>query len=55
MKAYRRWRGVTVAVMRKCGMGETVRLRWRDYRSSFPWENQARIPADTVDILRWME
>jgi hypothetical protein len=56
MKAYRDRRQSRVSVMRRAGLGEAVRLRWKDYRTPFPWEAQPLGPSrDTVDALRWLE
>lgn len=42
-RAYRQRRAVTVAVMRQCGMGEYVPMKWADYRKPHPWENIDKI------------
>lgn len=41
-KAYRRRRAVTVAVMRRCGMGAYVPMKWADFRKVHLWESMTQ-------------
>jgi hypothetical protein len=53
MNAYRKRRREKVKTMRDNGMGEYVALQWKDYRTTFPWEERPPgVPKTTTESPR---